>query len=49
VIYGDDPKQGIVNGSQLSIPISRSRLPPFWLAMMNGSQAVISGSGGQAV
>ncbi len=50
VIYGDDPKQGIVNGSQFIHPdLKIAFTAPSGFAMMNGSQAVtISGSGGQA-
>lgn len=49
-IYGDDPKQGIVNGTQFIHPdLKIAFTAPSGFAMSNGTQAVtISGSGGQA-
>jgi predicted Zn-dependent protease len=50
MIYGDDPKQGIVDGQNFSHPdLKLSFNAPSGYAMSNGSQAVtIRGSGGQA-
>ncbi len=50
VIYGDDPKQGVVNGSQFIHPDLRIAFTaPAGFALNNGTQAVtISGSSGQA-
>ncbi|MDQ4419064.1 M48 family metalloprotease [Sphingobium sp. DEHP117] len=50
VIYGDDPKQGVVNGSQFIHPDLRIAFTaPTGFALNNGTQAVtISGSSGQA-
>lgn len=50
VIYGDDPKQGIINGSQFIHPdIKIAFTAPAGFTMMNGTQAVsVSGSSGQA-
>lgn len=50
IIYGDDPKQGIVNGSQFVHPDLRIAFTaPTGFALNNGTQAVtISGSSGQA-
>lgn len=50
VLYDDDPKQGIVNGSQFIHPDLRIAFTaPSGYAMSNGTTAVtISGSGGQA-
>lgn len=50
MIYGDDPKQGIVDGQNFSHPDLRlSFNAPGGYAMSNGTQAVtIRGSGGQA-
>jgi predicted Zn-dependent protease len=50
MIYGDDPKQGIVDGQNFSHPDLRlSFSAPGGYAMSNGSRAVtVRGSGGQA-
>lgn len=50
VIYGDDPKQGIIDGSRFAHPDLRiSFTAPTGYAMVNGTQAVtITGQGGQA-
>ncbi len=50
MIYGDDPKQGIVDGQDFSHPDLRLAFAaPAGYAMSNGTQAVtIRGSGGQA-
>lgn len=50
VMYDDDPKQGIVNGSQFIHPdLKIAFTAPAGYAMANGTNAVtISGSGGQA-
>lgn len=50
MIYGDDPKQGIVDGQNFSHPDLRlSFNAPSGYAMSNGTQAVtMRGSGGQA-
>ena len=50
VTYDDDPKQGVVRGSQFIHPGLRiSFTSPSGYAMVNGTQAVtITGSGGQA-
>ena len=50
MIYGDDPKQGIVDGQTFSHPDFRlSFTAPNGYAMSNGTQAVtVRGSGGQA-
>lgn len=50
VIYGDDPHQGIVEGSRFTHPDLRIGFSaPAGFAMVNGTDAVtISGSGGQA-
>lgn len=50
MIYGDDPKQGIVDGQDFRHPDLRlSFTAPGGYAMSNGTQAVtIRGSGGQA-
>ncbi|MEK6639026.1 MAG: M48 family metalloprotease [Pseudomonadota bacterium] len=50
MIYGDDPKQGIVDGQNFSHPDLRLRFDaPSGYAMSNGTQAVaVRGSGGQA-
>lgn len=50
MIYGDDPKQGIVEGQNFSHPDLRLAFTaPSGYTMSNGTQAVtISGAGGQA-
>lgn len=50
VVYGDDPKQGVVDGSRFIHPdLKISFTAPSGYAMVNGTQAVsITGSGGQA-
>jgi predicted Zn-dependent protease len=50
MIYGDDPKQGIVDGQNFSHPDLRlSFSAPGGYAMSNGTQAVtVRGTGGQA-
>ena len=50
MIYGDDPKQGIVDGQNFSHPDLRlSFNAPSGYAMSNGTQAVtVRGTGGQA-
>ena len=50
MIYGDDPKQGIVDGQTFSHPdLKLSFSAPSGYAMSNGTQAVtVRGSGGQA-
>jgi predicted Zn-dependent protease len=50
VLYGDDPKQGVIQGNRFSHPDLRlSFAVPSGFGMENGASAVsISGSGGQA-
>ena len=50
VVYGDDPKQGVVDGSRFIHPsLGISFIAPSGFAMVNGTQAVtITGSSGQA-
>lgn len=50
VLYGDDPKQGMIEGNQFRHPDLRLKFTiPAGFAMENGADAVsISGSGGQA-
>jgi predicted Zn-dependent protease len=50
VLYGDDPKQGVVEGSQFLHPdLKIAFTAPAGYGMSNGTQAVsITGSGGQA-
>ena len=50
VLYGDDPKQGVIDGSRFRHPDLRlSFAAPSGFGMENGSDAVsITGSGGQA-
>ncbi len=50
LIYGDDPKQGMVNGNRFIQPEMRLEFTaPTGFGMENGTQAVtIAGSGGQA-
>lgn len=50
VLYGDDPKQGVIQGARFSHPDLRlSFTAPSGFGMENGASAVsISGSGGQA-
>jgi predicted Zn-dependent protease len=50
LIYGDDPKQGIVNGSQFIHPVLRFEFKaPNGYYMVNGTRAVsISGQSGKA-
>lgn len=50
VLYGDDPKQGVIEGSRFLHPDLRLGFTaPAGFAMQNGTSAVsISGSGGQA-
>ena len=50
VTYGDDPAQGVINGTRFVHPALRlSFTSPTGYAMVNGTQAVtITGSGGQA-
>lgn len=50
VLYGDDPEQGVIEGSEFLHPDLRLRFAvPAGFGMQNSAQAVaISGSGGQA-
>ena len=50
MIYGDDPKQGVIEGQDFKYPTSRFQFTaPTGFAMSNGTRAVtITGSGGQA-
>jgi predicted Zn-dependent protease len=50
VLYGDDPKQGVIDGNRFSHPELRLRfVAPSGFGMENGADAVsITGSGGQA-
>ena len=50
VLYGDDPKQGVINGNRFQHPDMRLSFSiPQGFGMENGAQAVsITGSGGQA-
>ncbi len=51
MLYGDDPKQGVIEGQQFLHPDIRLRFAaPTGFGMQNGTQAVtISGNGGQAI
>jgi predicted Zn-dependent protease len=50
MLYGDDPKQGIIEGNQFLHPVMRLKFTaPQGYAMQNGASAVtISGTAGQA-